>query len=115
MNFSGKTIIPFCSMGGGRFGQGISMIAKCAPNSVIKEGLTVTYSSYDRNEIAEWLKKNGIEKSTSIPTPVPEEKTNRVLTVYFSYTDNTENLANKIQNVTNSDIYEINAKRAIHG
>ena len=56
-DFSGKTIIPFCSMGGGRFGQGISMIAKLAPNSVIKEGLTVTYASYDRQEIENWLKK----------------------------------------------------------
>ncbi len=59
-DFSGKTIIPFCSMGGGRFGQGISMIAKLTPNSVIKEGLTVTYASYDRNEIREWLTASGI-------------------------------------------------------
>ena len=59
-DFSGKTIVPFCSMGGGRFGQTISAIAKLAPDSVIKEGLEVTYSSYDRNEIAEWLKANNI-------------------------------------------------------
>lgn len=54
-DFSGKTIVPFCSMGGGRFGQTISAIAKLAPNSVIKEGLEVTYSSYDRAKISEWL------------------------------------------------------------
>lgn len=54
-DFSGKTIVPFCSMGGGRFGQTVSAIAKLAPNSVIKEGLEVTYSSYDREEIGEWL------------------------------------------------------------
>ncbi len=54
-DFSGKTIVPFCSMGGGRFGQTISAIAKLAPGSVIKEGLEVTYSSYDRTEISEWL------------------------------------------------------------
>ena len=59
-DFSGKTIVPFCSMGGGQFGQTISAIAKLAPNSVIKEGLEVTYSSYDRNEISEWLDKSGI-------------------------------------------------------
>ena len=40
----------------------------------------------------------------------PTEKPNRVLTVYFSYTNNTERLAKKVQSVTNSDIYEINAK-----
>ena len=54
-DFSGKTIVPFCSMGGGQFGQTISAIAKLAPNSVIKEGLMVSYSSYDRAEIQAWL------------------------------------------------------------
>ena len=59
-DLSGKTIIPFCSMGGGRFGQGISMIAKLEPDSVIKEGLAVTYCSYDREEIESWLRTNGV-------------------------------------------------------
>lgn len=59
-DFSGKTIVPFCSMGGGRFGQTISAIAKLAPDSVIKEGLEVTYSSYDSDAIEEWLKVNNI-------------------------------------------------------
>ena len=54
-DLSGKTIVPFCSTGGGQFGQTISAIAKLAPNSVIKEGLMVTYSSYDRAEIQAWL------------------------------------------------------------
>ena len=54
-DFSGKTIVPFCSMGGGQFGQTISAIAKLAPNSAIKDGLMVTYSSYDRAKISEWL------------------------------------------------------------
>lgn len=54
-DFSGKTIVPFCSMGGGRFGQTISAIAKLASDSVIKEGLEVTYSAYDRTEIQTWL------------------------------------------------------------
>ncbi|MGN0179426.1 MAG: flavodoxin [Monoglobaceae bacterium] len=59
-DMSGKTIIPFCSMGGGRFGQSISTVAKLTPNSTIKEGLCVTYSSYDRAEISKWLAKGGI-------------------------------------------------------
>lgn len=59
-DFSGKTIVPFCSMGGGRFGQTISAIAKLTPDSVIKEGLEVTYSSYDRDEIDKWLQANNI-------------------------------------------------------
>lgn len=59
-DLSGKTIVPFCSMGGGHFGQTISAIAKLAPNSTIKEGLEVSYSSYDRAEIQAWLTENGI-------------------------------------------------------
>ena len=59
-NLEGKNIIPYCSMGGGRFGQTISAIAKLSPNSVIKDGLDVTYSSYDRNRIRKWLTDNGV-------------------------------------------------------
>ena len=47
-------------MGGGRFGQTISAIAKLAPESVILKGLDVTYSSYDRTAIRSWL--DGITK-----------------------------------------------------
>ena len=61
-DMSGKTIIPFCSMGGGRFGQTISAIAKLAPDSTIKKGLDVTYSSYDRTRISDWLSESGITK-----------------------------------------------------
>ena len=70
-DLSGKIIVPFCSMGGGRFGQTISAIAKLAPNSVIKEGLEVTYSSYDRAEIRAWLDALGYPNWwASIPMPV---------------------------------------------
>jgi len=59
-DMSGKTIVPFCSMGGGHFGQTISAIAKLAPNSTIREGLEVSYSSYDRVKIQTWLTDSGI-------------------------------------------------------
>ena len=32
-DLSGKTIVPFCSHGGGRFGQSLTAIAKLAPDS----------------------------------------------------------------------------------
>jgi formylglycine-generating enzyme required for sulfatase activity/flavodoxin len=54
-DFSGKTIVPFCSMGGGRFGQTISAIAKLASNSVILRGLDVEYTDYDDTRINQWL------------------------------------------------------------
>ncbi|HPJ36464.1 MAG TPA: flavodoxin [Spirochaetota bacterium] len=63
-NFSGKAVIPFCSHGGGRFGQSLTAIAKLVPGSKIGEALSVHYSggsSLDR-DIDSWLAKNGIGK-----------------------------------------------------
>lgn len=72
-DFSGKTIVPFCSMGGGRFGQTISAIAKLVPDSVIKEGLEVTYSSYDRDEISNWLEKSLSVSDHPEPSQTPDD------------------------------------------
>lgn len=59
-DFSGKIIMPFCSHGGGRFGQSLTAIAKLAPNAVITEGLSVHYSGGGRlkDDIARWLAGN---------------------------------------------------------
>ncbi len=59
---SGKVIIPFCSHGGGRFGQSLTAIAKLAPDCDIKEGLSVHYSggSSMPEDVTKWLKSNGI-------------------------------------------------------
>lgn len=61
-DFSGKTIVPFCSHGGGRFGQSLTAIAKLAPNATMGEGLSVHYSG-DSNlgsEIDNWIATNNI-------------------------------------------------------
>ena len=62
--FSGKTIMPFCSHGGGRFGQSITAIAKLAPKAKITEGLSVHYSggSSLAKDVQKWLQKTGIIK-----------------------------------------------------
>lgn len=61
-NFSGKTIIPFCSHGGGRFGQSLTAIAKLVPDAIMGEGLSVHYSggSSLSSDVKEWLNANGI-------------------------------------------------------
>lgn len=61
-DFSGKMIVPFCSHGGGRFGQSLTAIAKLAPDAVIGEGLAVNYSGGSElsHEIEQWLKVNGM-------------------------------------------------------
>ena len=61
-NFSGKRILPFCSHGGGRFGQSLTAIAKLAPNAKIDEGLSVHYSGGASlgKDVTKWLNKNGV-------------------------------------------------------
>ncbi len=63
-DFSGKTIIPFCSHGGGRFGQSLTAVAKLAPDAVMGEGLSVHYSGGTSlpDDVAAWLETNGIER-----------------------------------------------------
>ena len=61
-DFSGKRILPFCSHGGGRFGQSLTAIAKLAPDSEIGEGLAVSYSGDAglEEEISKWLQENKV-------------------------------------------------------
>ena len=61
-DFSGKQIIPFCSHGGGRFGQSLTAIAKLVPDADIREGLSVHYSGGSSlpDDISAWLIKNRI-------------------------------------------------------
>lgn len=63
-DFSGKTVIPFCSHGGGEFGQSISDISKMLPNSRIGEGLSIHYSggSSLSQDISKWLETNKISE-----------------------------------------------------
>lgn len=61
-DFSGKTILPFCSHGGGRFGQSLTAIAKLAPDATLGEGLAIHYSggSSMPQDVADWLAANGV-------------------------------------------------------
>lgn len=61
-DFSGKNIIPFCSHGGGRFGQSLTAIAKLVPDASMGEALSVHYSggSSMPDDVAQWLETNGI-------------------------------------------------------
>ncbi|MBR6147870.1 MAG: SUMF1/EgtB/PvdO family nonheme iron enzyme [Lachnospiraceae bacterium] len=63
-DLSGKRIIPFCSHGGGRFGQSLTAIAKLAPDAYMGEGLSVHYSGGASlsDDIGKWLDTNGINR-----------------------------------------------------
>lgn len=60
-DFAGKTILPFCSHGGGRFGQSLTAIAKLAPNATLLDGLAVSYSGGNglSDAVAQWLTQSG--------------------------------------------------------
>ncbi len=59
-DFSGKTIIPFYSHGGGRFGQSLTAITKLASDAAMGEALSIHYSggSTLAQDIADWLETN---------------------------------------------------------
>jgi flavodoxin len=61
-DFSGKTIVPFCSHGGGRFGQSLTAIAKLAPKAKMGDGLSVHYTGGGTlgSDIDAWLGRNGL-------------------------------------------------------
>lgn len=63
-DFSGKTIIPFCSHGGGRFGPSLTAIAMLAPTATMGDALSVHYSggSSLASDVTAWLEKNNIER-----------------------------------------------------
>ena len=66
-NFSGKTIIPFCTHEGSGLGRGLADIKSMCPNATIVEGIALRGGGSDnvqtdsaRREVVEWLRKTGI-------------------------------------------------------
>ena len=56
-DFSGKTIIPYCSHGGSRLGSGPRDIAALCPNATLLDGLAVSGSSVSsaQKDVQDWL------------------------------------------------------------
>lgn len=61
-DFSGKTILPFCTHEGSGMGHSESDIKKLCPKSTVLKGLSLKGGSVQRSEseIAAWLKKSGV-------------------------------------------------------
>lgn len=61
-DFAGKTIIPFSSNGGTRFGDSVSDLAKRVPGAVVGQGFEFTYSGgFDlASDINAWLSESGL-------------------------------------------------------
>jgi flavodoxin len=63
-DFSGKTIVPFCTHGGSGLGRSVTDIATLCPNSTILDGLAVwgKNAKTAQNDVSEWLRKIKITK-----------------------------------------------------
>lgn len=61
-DLSGRTVIPFCSHGGGQLGQSVTAIAKLAPEAEIGEPLSIHYSGGGtlHADVSNWLGTNHI-------------------------------------------------------
>lgn len=59
-DFSGKTILLFCSHGGGGLGRSVSDITKLVPNARVGRGLSIYYSGGSDldSKIKKWLEEN---------------------------------------------------------
>jgi flavodoxin len=61
-DFSGKTIIPFCTHEGSGLGRSESDIKKICPHATVLTGLSIRGGSVYRaeNDISAWLSKSGV-------------------------------------------------------
>ena len=63
-DFTGKTIVPFCTNGGGGFGNSIEGLSRTCPNSKIFESFECSVNGLqsENGNIAEWLGSLGLEE-----------------------------------------------------
>lgn len=62
-DFAGKTVIPFCTNGGGGFGNSVNTLESLCPDSEIMDGYQVSGSSAANrlDEVTEWLDRLDFE------------------------------------------------------
>ena len=63
-DFSGKTVIPFCTSGGSAFSDAIDEIKNMEPDATILDGLHIGSSSVTDAEsrVSEWVQGLGLSK-----------------------------------------------------
>jgi flavodoxin len=61
-DLNGKTVIPFCTHGGGRWGRSVDDLKKLCPKATVLEGLTISGNVVRRSkdDVTQWLQKIGI-------------------------------------------------------
>lgn len=63
-DFSGKTLIPFCTNGGGGFGNSIAGVEDTCPDAVIAEGFECSGRNVENetDEVTDWITSLGLEE-----------------------------------------------------
>jgi flavodoxin len=63
-DYSGKTIVPFCTHEGSGLGRSVTDITKICPNSTVLDGIAIrgSYVKKAQNEVSEWLRKIKIRR-----------------------------------------------------
>ena len=63
-DWSGKTVIPFCTSGGGGFGNGISSITAATSGATVLDGFHVSGSRVDnaQSDVTEWITGLDLQK-----------------------------------------------------
>lgn len=63
-DFSGKTVIPFCTHGGSRFSGAIRTIRELEPQATVSEGYAIARDRVPESEddVLKWLEKIGMKK-----------------------------------------------------
>jgi flavodoxin len=63
-DFSGKTIVPFCTHEGSGLGRSVTDISKLCPKSTLLDGIAIRGSDLKtaQNKVFEWLQKTTITK-----------------------------------------------------
>jgi flavodoxin len=61
-DLSGKTVIPFCTHGSGRWGRSLDDLEKLCPDATILEGFAISgnLARRSKDDVAKWLQKIGI-------------------------------------------------------
>jgi flavodoxin len=63
-DFSGKTIVPFCTHGGSRFSQAIKTITELEKGAKILDGYSVSRNNLAvaKDEVVKWIQKIGVKE-----------------------------------------------------
>jgi len=63
-DFSGKTVIPFCTHGGSRFSQSVKTITELEKNATVIQGPSVSRDNMAtaKDNVLKWLQKHGLGK-----------------------------------------------------